>query len=377
MPREGITMDLSCLRQLDDPAKEQLYREFWAGSRPGTVLVSASRRVPNPRTVAGPDGGRTGDPFGDHLASECTRLLERDWAADDAVASPMVPIEPTGTIATAFGATYDPACDWTSQCLKTPEAIRDLEPPRLGAGLTGRYLEGVRYLAEAIGDALPVCYAQCLQGPFSTCSMILDDQVLLEAMYTHPDEIHCLLGMVTDFIIDFAREARRLLPRPVPTSFSDVYLPDGQGLCVCDDLAAVVSPWLYRDFVLPHMNRISDAFGGVLVHACGNPAAVLPVWADIRGFRGIDIGSTEADLSEVFRQSSGQAVVVCHVGLNSAPHFCSRLAAVEAILQHVTPESSVLINASSFAANLTAVAPDEWDVESAQIVERVRAHSKQ
>ena len=36
--------------------------------------------------------------------------------------------------ATAFGATYDAAYDWTSQCLKTPEAIRDLEPPRLGDG---------------------------------------------------------------------------------------------------------------------------------------------------------------------------------------------------------------------------------------------------
>ena len=32
---EEASMDLSFLRQLDDPDKEQLYREFWAGSRPG------------------------------------------------------------------------------------------------------------------------------------------------------------------------------------------------------------------------------------------------------------------------------------------------------------------------------------------------------
>jgi uroporphyrinogen-III decarboxylase len=207
--------------------------------------------------------------------------------------------------------------------------------------------------------------------------MILDDQVLLEAMYTHPDEIHKLLGMVTDFIIDFAREARRLLARPVPTSFQDVYFPDEQGLCLCDDLAAVVSPWLYREFVLPHMNRISDAFGGLFLHACGNPSAVYPIWGEIRGFRGFDIGSTEADLAEAFRCFSGSAVIVCHVGLNSAPHFPSRLAAVEHILQHVTPDSSVLINANTYIANLPATVPDEWDAESAQIMERVRAHSRQ
>jgi uroporphyrinogen-III decarboxylase len=207
--------------------------------------------------------------------------------------------------------------------------------------------------------------------------LIVDDQVLLEAMYTHPEEIHRLLGMVTDFIIAFAREARRLLPRPVPTSFSDVYFPDGQGICLCDDLAAVVSPWLYRDFVLPHMNRVSDAFGGLFLHACGNPSAVFPVWGEIRGFRGLDIGATEADLAQAFRWFSGSAVIACHVGLNSAPHFGSRLAVVEEVLQHVTLESSVLINASTYIANLSAMTPAEWDAESAQIVERVRAHSRQ
>ena len=370
-------MDLTSLRQLDDPGKEQLYREFWAGARPGTALVVASRRARNRQTVAVPEERDAGDPFSAHFAAECARLLARDWAGDDSIASPMVPIGPTGTIATAFGSTYDPAYDWTHKCLKTPEEIDDLEPPRLGDGLTGRYLKGVRYTAEQVGDALPVCYAQAMQGPFSTCSMILDDQVLLEAMYTHPDQIHRLLGMVTDFTIEFAQAARRLLPRPVPTSFSDVYFPDGQGICLCDDLAAVVSPWLYSDFVLPHMNRISDAFGGVFVHACGNPSAVYPVWGEIRGFRGFDIGATEAALSEAFRHFSGSAVIVCHVGLNSAPHFPSRLAVVEEILRHMIPESSVLINANSFIANMPAVSPEEWDAEAAQIVECVRAHSKQ
>ena len=370
-------MDLSALRQLDDPDKEQLYREFWVGRRPGTVLVIAGQRTRDARVAAVSAGEWPETPFGSHLRSECARLLGRDWSCDDAVPSVTVPVGPTGTLATAFGARFDPALDWTNQCLKKPEEIRDLPPPRLGDGLTGRYLEGVRDTAEAIGDALPVCFAQCLQGPFSTCSMILDDQVLLEALYTHPDEIHRLLGMVTDFIIDFAHEARRLLPRPVPTSFHDVYFPEGQGLCVCDDLAAVVSPWFYREFVLPHMNRISDAFGGLFVHACGNPSAVYPVWGEIRGFRGLDIGATEANLAEAFRCFSGSAVIALHVGLNSAPHYPSRLAAVEHILQHVTPESSVLINASTFIANLPPVSPDEWDAESAQIVARVRAHCGQ
>ena len=109
----------------------------------------------------------------------------------------------------------------------------------------------------------------------------------------------------------------------------------------------------------------------------GNPAAVYPVWGEIRGFRGLDIGVTEADLAQAFRWFSGSAVIACHVGLNSAPHFPSRLAVVEQILPHVTPESSVLINASTYFANLPAVTPDEWDAESAQIVARVRAHSRQ
>lgn len=370
-------MDVLPLRQLNDPQKERLYSEFWGGRLPGTVLVNASQRSPDPPTLALSDGECVDDPFQRHLRFEYERLMGRDWACDDAVASPTVPIGPNGTIATAFGATYDPALDWTNQCLKRPEEICDLQPPRVGEGLTGWYLEGVRYVAEAIGDALPICYAQCLQGPFSTCSMILDDQVLLEAMYTHPDEIHRLLGLVTDFIIDFGREAARLVPRPVPTSFPDVYFPESHGICLCDDLAAVVSPWLYREFVLPHMNRLSDAFGGVFLHACGNPSAVYPIWGEIRGFRGCDIGATEANVAEAFRCFSGSAVIVCHVGLNTAPHFPSRMAVVEHILQYANPDSSVLINASTYIGNLPNVTPDEWDAESAQIVARVRNHSRQ
>ena len=134
------TVDLSCLPQLDDPGKEQLYREFWAGDHPGAVLVSASQKTPGPRAAPVSDEGGSDDPFSGHLASEVARLVGRDWTSDDAVPSPTVPIGPTGTIATAFGATYDPGLDWTNQCLREPEEIMDLEPPRLGAGLTGRYL---------------------------------------------------------------------------------------------------------------------------------------------------------------------------------------------------------------------------------------------
>lgn len=367
-------MDLSTLRQLDDPNKEQLHREFWSGKLPGSVLVNARQSLQPPSLITAPDDATADGPFGQHLVAERARLTERDWTRDDAVPSLMVPIGPTGTIATAFGASYDPAYDWTHQCLTCPEEIRDLDPPRLGAGLTGHYLDGVRAVAAAVGDALPVCYAQVMQGPLSTSAMILDDQVLLEALYTHPDDVSRLLGMVTDYLIAFGQEARRLLPRPVPTNFVDVYLPDGLGIGLSDDLAAVVSPWLYRDLVVPHINRISDAFGGVFLHACGNPAAVYPVWREIRGFRGLDIGATEADLAETFRCFSGVAVIACHVGLNSAPHYPSRVAVVEEILQHATADSSVLINATSYIANLPAVTPEAWTRESAEIVQRVRAH---
>jgi hypothetical protein len=212
-----------------------------------------------------------------------------------------------------------------------------------------------------------------MQGPLSTAAMILDDQVLLQAMYTHPAEIHRLLGLVTDYLIAFAQEVRGLLARPVPTNFADVYLPDGQGIGLSDDLAAVVSPWLYRDFVVPHLNRLSAAFGGVFLHACGNPAPVYPLWRELDGFRGLDIGTTEADLAATFREFPAGTVVVCHVGLNSAPHFGSRLAAVDDILRHVTPETTVYLNATSHVSNLPPVAPEEWDAESAEIVRRVRA----
>jgi hypothetical protein len=369
-------MDLAWLRDLDDEAKEQTYREFWRGERPGSVLVHASRYHREPRWPPRPPDLDPEDRerwFRYHLDCQLEQLQSRDWSADDALPSVVVPIGPTGTLATAFGSHYDTARDWTTQCLRSPEEVRQLRKPTLSDGLIGHYLEGVRYTADAVGEALPICFGQCLQGPLSTSSMILDDQVLLEAMYTHPKEVHRLLDMVTDLLLEFIAAAQRCLPRPVPTTFNEMYFPDGLGVCLADDLAAVVSPWLYEEFGVPYMNRISEAFGGLVLHSCGDPTMNLPVLRGIRNFRGLDLGATECSVPAALDAVSGSAVVAFHIGLNTAPHFPSRLACVEHVLRHARPNGSLFINASTYACGLPEGSWQEWNDESALIVERVRA----
>jgi len=89
-------------------------------------------------------------------------------------------------------------------------------------------------------------------------------------MYTHPTEIHLLLRMVTDYLIEFMASARRLLPRPVSSNFLEIYLPADLGVGVSDDLAPSSRPPV-RGIRGSLLNQLSDAFGGLFLHSCGNP----------------------------------------------------------------------------------------------------------
>ncbi|MGC8778258.1 MAG: hypothetical protein ACP5Q4_06225, partial [Candidatus Caldatribacteriaceae bacterium] len=85
---------------------------------------------------------------------------------------------------------------------------------------------------------------------------------------------------------------------------------------VSEDLLALLSPKLYREFALPYLTRLSQTFGGVFIHSCGNFVHNLPVLREVKGLRGVNFGATETPVEEVLRVLGGEVVVSPHVGLN-------------------------------------------------------------
>ncbi len=67
------------------------------------------------------------------------------------------------------------------------------------------------------------------------------------------------------------------------------YIPPEVGLRISDDTAAVMSPKLYREFGVAYNTKLSEAFGGIVVHSCGDLQPVLPVMMGTPGLQGIDL----------------------------------------------------------------------------------------
>jgi len=204
-----------------------------------------------------------------------------------------------------------------------PDKIRDLARPRVTDGELGRILADTRVFLERTGGTMPIRLGD-IQGPLDNAALIFGHTAFLEALITAPREVHRLLDMITDLMIEFAAAQRGFVRAAgaefVPSSFQP-WLPDGQGLSVANDMAVMLSPALHDEFGVPYLNRLSEAFGGLYLHSCGDWTHLFPSLEKVHGLKGIEFGASEALYDKVLARFGGRMVLACRVGLNREIRF--------------------------------------------------------
>lgn len=242
----------------------------------------------------------------------------------------------TGVFASAFGCQiewFEERDPWALPIISDdPQRVYELEPPAVTDGLLGRALEMTAYFREKTDGRYPIRMTD-LQSPLDTASLIWKSDQFLMAMYTAPREVHYLLELVTDLIIRFVRRQRDVAGDFIPLHFPFVWMPDDYGIGVSEDLLALISPALFDEFALPYNNRLSEEFGGLVIHSCGNFVHNLDGLAKIKDLRAINFGATETPFSAVAKKFSGQAAIIPHIGLNRDIRFDSVLDYVESVLR--------------------------------------------
>lgn len=217
--------------------------------------------------------------------------------------------------------------------LEDPSRLRDLPRPAVHDGALGKILEYTSFFIEQTGGTYPIRLADT-QGPLDSAALIMGHTSFLTAMQTHPEELHHLLDTVTELTIAFT-QAQRQLARDagvefIPSMFQP-WIPDGFGLSVSNDECVMISPEQHDEFSVPYLNRISEAFGGVYIHSCGNWTHQLPSLQHVANLRGVEFGASETPVGPVAEALGGKAVIACRIGLNrenrfeSMPEFISRV----------------------------------------------------
>lgn len=204
-----------------------------------------------------------------------------------------------------------------------PDKVLDLVRPRVTDGELGRILDYTRVFLERTGGKMPIRLGD-IQGPLDNAALIFGHTAFLEALITAPQEVHRLLDMVTDLTIEFAAAQRGLVRAAgaefVPSSFQP-WLPDGQGLSIANDVAVMLSPALHDEFGVPYLNRLSEAFGGLYVHSCGDWTHLFSSLEKVRGLKGLEFGASEAPYAKVLARFGGRTVLACRIGLNRDIRF--------------------------------------------------------
>lgn len=177
----------------------------------------------------------------------------------------------TGPLATAFGARFilrEGAQPAFEPAVHTPaEVMRLGKPNLLRDGILPRIIERIQYYNDATRGK--VILTPCdTAGPWSIATSIWHYEDMLEAIFTAPDAVHHLLGMVTDCMIEWADIQEAYIGRwgRTHSSFSWPFLARGTG--IGDDTLVAVSPALWEEFFLPYNNRLSREYGGLITYHC-------------------------------------------------------------------------------------------------------------
>ncbi|MBN1557444.1 MAG: hypothetical protein JW951_04790 [Lentisphaerae bacterium] len=148
---------------------------------------------------------------------------------------------------------FDPASPWMVTCAEFLEA--------LSAHAAGRYPLATTRM-RGIADLLSALYG---------------GEAFLYAMLEQPDEVDAVCRKLTDFWIAFGKLQLARIPAfhgGVGSFYYHAWAPAGT-VWHQEDAAALLSPDIYDTFIRPCDRRISESFGGCIMHM--HPAGFYPV----------------------------------------------------------------------------------------------------
>ena len=140
--------------------------------------------------------------------------------------------------------------------VSTAEAVDNLQIPSVNAKRCAVYVDAVKRAKQLILDR-PV-FAGGI-GPFSLAGRLMDVSEIMINCYEEPEMVHALLEKVTQFLIDYFNEYKKV---------------GANGILMAEPLAGMLSPSLAQEFSSDYVKKIIDAVQtdefAVIYHNCGD-----------------------------------------------------------------------------------------------------------
>ena len=155
---------------------------------------------------------------------------------------------------------------WAGRCPGDPFGVADAQSVLAGNPWLEKLVAFTGALA-AHSDGSYFATQATLRGPSDMADAMLGTEALILAMHDCPADVHRLLDVCADVFIETARAQWAAIP-PLEGGYVSRYglwAPGRVARCQAD-LAAMLSPDLYRDLVMPHDLKVMRAFGYTILH---------------------------------------------------------------------------------------------------------------
>lgn len=227
------------------------------------------------------------------LDYQCKKIERHLASIDDDYIPMFMPWYGTGVVPSALGSQIvfnkglDPAVH--GRILIDPSDLHRLRLP--DPCQDGQMPDVLRCIDHARTHSdLPISVTDC-QGPLNIALSLCGVEDFCLWMYDDPEKVHDIMDFCTEVLINWIKVQKKHAGQELDSGAwpHSILLPKGYGgVSIADDDAVVLSPDLYREFVVPYNSRIFKAFGGGTLHFCGNAEHQLDNFEQMDGLTGIN-----------------------------------------------------------------------------------------
>jgi len=196
---------------------------------------------------------------------EVHRILGLDLIAAFPAAFPMTQAE-DDTYLDSWGTRWrvvDGMPWYVEGTLKTSEDLENFVTPNPD---DSRLYTPIKEIVKLVGGELAI--GGVVEGPFTRSWIPMGIQTFIKMLYTNRNVIERFIEKVTDFLIEMGKNQ-------IDIGVDAIWIPDDMGYVH----GLMMSPKLFREFIIPHLKRMIDAFKRrgvkVLMHNDGQIMAIM------------------------------------------------------------------------------------------------------
>lgn len=218
--------------------------------------------------------------------------LQKSMAFQADVPNFLEPWYGIGIYASAYGVDYK----WNegqapaSHCrFDTLSEALEYEPQAVALTAIGRHtLNMIDYFMNKTKGKLPVCFTDA-QSPLNTSTLIVNTSDMLMNMMLDPDSVKKFLDILAGQMIDFVAEQKKIIGNCQVNpghGFASARNFDGYGQS--DDNIVMLSNEDYLECAVPSFQKVGLAYGGPVLHSCGDWSGKLSILHKIEGLKMVD-----------------------------------------------------------------------------------------